>query len=229
MSKLAPLLALKRALIEAEGFTAKPWFHGTNKDLVLDSRPLWAAEDPMVAGLYTGGGRRAGPGTATSKGRIYPFLAKQDARDTGLVVTANVPRKSDEWLEQLGIGNPTEFKRQVKERADAAISKLSMPESLVPYATDLGEIGAHIASFNPLDYDPKLYAVLDNPAFRDQLVETLGPSSSFIFDHPSSVLKFSASGRKSISPEAVHANVLYAPEGKGALRSVFEFKRGGLV
>lgn len=229
---LTALLNAKRAALSAQNFVPKPWFHGTRFDVVPSTRPLWLAEDPDVAALYTGGGRRSTVQQSRKEGRIIPFLGKDTVRDTGLTITADVKDK-DAWLNAFGIPDPEQFRAMVNARAEEAARKSFEKQRLDPVYfqpmwDDLGTVGAGSPGFAK-NWVPRGWEVLDRAPFREQLIEELGPEMLYMFDHPSSVVKYSKRGVPKVSPETFNANVLWAPSPKDSLRSPFEFKRGGLA
>lgn len=239
---LAQLLGSKLEALSAKGLAAKPWFHGTRHDVIPSDRPLWLAEDPMVAALYTGGGRRTPVSKSRQGGRLYPFVTKDKVHDTGLSVTADMPKDRDIWLEKLGIRNPESFRRELGakaeelarkdlERYNQELAKAGWTTSdNIPLWDDLGYVG----SGNPKYTRPGLqharqFEILDRPAFREQLLQELGPEALLQFTHPASGLSYSKRGVPQILDTSTDATVLFAPSPKDSVRSIFDFKRGGLA
>lgn len=233
LDALAKLLKLKKAAIEAQGYTPKAWFHGTNTEVIPSERSLWLAEDPMVASLYTGGGRRAGPGTAKSGGRLYPFVAKENSIDTGLYATEPiVPEAYDEILQIMGVKDTRDFRERVKGRAKVMAEEMEAhypSAGYLPTFDEMGYVGGRNPRYEHVLRSFKPYELFDRKPFNETIVEEMGPDVSYEMQHPSTLLRFGKRGQVLSSPETINATVLVAPRGEGALKLLGDFRRGGRV
>lgn len=92
-----------------------PLVHGTKSDAIAGQVPqaFFATSQPEQALLYTGGGRRGGPGSPAKGGVLVPAVLRGPVKETAFSVDDMLPVDDLSWLRELGIDNPEEFRREV--------------------------------------------------------------------------------------------------------------------
>jgi hypothetical protein len=177
---------LRRAL--EQGYDLEnPLVHGTNKPLADKKlREMYLTEIPEMALNYTGGGRRAGAGAPAKGPLLAPAVLKGRPYETDIDAFEKVSLDDMSWLNRLGIDDPEGFKAAVRARNVANWEKThpGRSEFLDPWlGNSMFREPKDIASMNTLELDyytkPDFFSLLDNPAFRDELVARGRPSIKF--------------------------------------------------
>ena len=234
LSPLAKLIAEKSAKIRAAGYSETPWFHGTNKEVILDERPIWLG-DPNVASGYIGGGRRSKVERGLSGGKLYPFMVKQDPKLLDVNLAESTSDSKAEWLRQLGI-DPEALMQYVEPRAKLDAEKYFAEQDFLkgdhlrPIWSRLGSVGVGSSRFQE-SLPNNIYEVLDRPHVISGMMEQWqDPTKTFIFQHPAWNFTVSKKGKPKYEkvPDETQP-VLWAPNAAASLKSPFEFKQGGAV
>jgi len=207
LSPLALLLKAKRAAMKAENYVPKPWFHGTNTELKLAPKAMWLG-DPTLANMFTSGDRGNNLLAAINGGRLFPFVLKDNEQVAGKKVNVDFTTgraRIAQYLEQMGL--------QLDDLDLDALHKAAATKENrgVPY----------------------LYDILEQPAVARTATEQFGLDSSFLLSHPRYDYTITPEGEPWVSGSRANANksvpVKWVPNAQGALKSIFEFRKGGGV
>lgn len=150
-----------------------PTLHGTNAILPATEglRPLYSTPEPGHALDYTGGGRRAGTGSPKRGGVTYPMVTRGTVLESPYSVDNRVPYAPDDlkWLEKLGLTDPEAFFKavQAKNAEDNAEAAARYTQLKPDSSWGMSFVSNQI----PEKYYPQnFYRMVENPAFRDELV-----------------------------------------------------------
>lgn len=202
-----------------------PMVHGTNKPLPVDAslRPLFLTRDPDMALNYTGGGRRAGPGSPARGGLSQVMVMRGEPVRSPRYVAEPVQRDDLSWLTELGITDPEALRQAVLagNRARHAEYLAQNPKMLQD------DIWGTSFSWTPQEVrsDP-FYKFLDIQGMAPEL--SARGVKALEFNHPYSVNRISPRGKVMRSPETAESTAIFAAD-PSVLRSPWaEFKEEGV-